>query len=83
MLPPAVRPDWTGIVGVMAKLANVLDHEVEAVGVALAQLAPAGVVRAPPAQPDRAITHVGTACALLAKAIVFELKHRREGEGVI
>src|ERR1051326_4556049 len=79
----AVGTDRAAVVHVMAQLAHVLDHHVDAVGVALAQMPAAGVVGSPPAEPDGAVAHVMPAFALLAEAVVLELKHRGERERVI
>ena len=83
VLALAVRPDRTGIVDVVAQLAHVLDHHVHAVRVALAQMAAAGVVRPLAAQPDGAVADVVAALALLAEAVILELQHGGEGEGVV
>ena len=83
VLALAVGPDRTRIVDVVAQLAHVLDHHVEAVRVALAQMAAAGVVGPLAAEPDRAVAHVVAALALLAEAVVLELQHGGEGEGVV
>ena len=83
VLPLAVGADWTAVVDVVAKLAHVLDHHVDAVGVALAQVAAAGIVGAPAAEPYRAVADVVAAFALLAEAVVLELQHRRERKGVV
>jgi len=79
----AVGPDGARIVGVMAQLAHILDHHVQAVRVAFAEMAAAGVVRPLAAQPDRAIADVVTPLALPAEAVVLELQHGGEGEGVV
>src|SRR3546814_3882762 len=50
VLPSAVGTDGTVVVHVAAELADVLDHHVHAVGVTLAQMAAAGVVRPPAAE---------------------------------
>ena len=54
VLALAVGADRAGIVGVVAQLADVLDHHVHAVRVALAQMAAAGVVGPLAAELDRA-----------------------------
>src|ERR1700730_13599637 len=79
----AVAADRAGIVGVVAQLPHILDHHVDAVGVALAEMAAAGVVWALAAEPDGAVADILPALALLAEAVILELQHRREGEGVI
>src|SRR5215510_15446797 len=79
----AIRPYRTAVVDVMTQLAHVLDHHVHAVRVALAQMPAAGVVRPPSAEADAAVAHVLTAFALFAEAVVFELQHGGEGEGVV
>src|SRR5215813_5132843 len=66
----AVGPDRTGIVHVAAQLAHVLDDHVHAVGVALAEVAPRGVVRTPAAELDDATRDVLTALTLLTEAVV-------------
>src|ERR1043166_9748945 len=81
--PLAVGADRARVVGIVAQLAHVLDHHVDAVGVALAQMATAGVVGASAAEPAAAVAHVIPTFALLAKTVVLELQHRREGERVI
>src|SRR5262249_48087938 len=68
---------------VVAQLAYVFDHHVHAVRVALAQMAAAGVVGAPAPEPDGAVAHVLAAFALPAEAVVLELQHGSEGEGVV
>ena len=83
VLALAVRPDRTAVVDVVAQLAHVLDHHVHAVRVALAQVPAAGVVGALAAEPDGAVADVLAAFALLAEAVVLELQHGREGEGVV
>src|SRR5215469_17383328 len=55
VLAPAVGPDWTAIVRIVAKLADVLDHHGDAVGVALAEMAAGRVVRPPSTKHDGAI----------------------------
>ena len=79
----AVRPDRAGIVDVVAKLADVLDHHVHAVRVALAQMPAGGVVRPLAAQPRDAGGDIFAALALLAEAVILQLQHRGEGERVI
>src|SRR5215203_5592144 len=78
----AVWPHGTGIVGVMAKLAHVLDHHVQPVRITLAEMTAAGVVGPPAAEPDRAVADILPAVALLAEAVALELQHGGEGEGV-
>src|SRR5262249_34935513 len=80
---PAVRADGAAVVDVVAQLAYVFDHHVHAVRVALAQMAAAGVVGAPAPGPDGAVAHVLAAFALPAEAVVLELQHGSEGEGVV
>src|SRR3546814_2367980 len=58
VLPSAVGTDGTVVVHVAAELADVLDHHVHAVGVTLAQMAAAGVVRPPAAEPHCAVRRV-------------------------
>src|SRR3990167_9730655 len=79
----AVGPHGTGIVGIVAELAHILDHHVEAVPITLAEMTAAGVVGPPAADADRAVADIGAAVALLAEAVVLELQHGGEGEGVI
>src|SRR5438045_2240255 len=43
----------------------------------------AGVVGPTAAELDRAVANVFAALALLAEAVILELQHRREGEGVV
>src|SRR5262249_36800040 len=81
--PLAVGTHRAAVVGVVAQLTHVLDHHVDPVGVAFAQMAAAGVVGAAPAEPDGAVAHVVAAFSLLAEAVVLELQHRGEGEGVV
>src|SRR4051812_36715000 len=66
VLSLAVRPHRAEIVHVVAQLPHVLNDHADAVRVPLAQVAAAGVVRAPAAQLDRAVAHVLPALALLA-----------------
>src|SRR3546814_20573562 len=75
VLTSAVGTDGTVVVHVAAELADVLDHHVHAVGVTLAQMAAAGVVRPPAAEPHGAVRHVLPALALLAEAVILELAH--------
>ena len=83
VLALAVGPDGAGVVDVVAQLAHVLDHHVHAVRVALAEMAAAGVVGPPAAELDGAVADVLAALALLAEAVVLELQHGGEGEGVV
>src|SRR5262245_63977426 len=46
-------------------------------------MAAARVVGAPPAEPDRAAADIIAALALLAEAVVLELQHGGECEGVV
>src|SRR6185295_13283972 len=71
VLALAVRPDRAGIVGVVPELPHVLDHHVHAVRIALAEMAAAGVVGSPAAQPHGAVGDVVAALALLAEAVIF------------
>ena len=75
--------DRAVIVDVVAQLADVLDHHVHAVRVALAQMAAARCCSAACRRADRAVADVFAAFALLAEAVILELQHRREGEGVV
>src|SRR5262244_1769418 len=70
------------IVDQAAELAHVLDDHAHAVRVALAEVAAGGVVRSLTAQLDDPARHVGAAFALLAEAVLLELQHGGEGEGV-
>src|SRR5262249_5138592 len=79
----AVGPTRAIVVGVVAELAHILDHHVEAVRVALAEMAAAGVVGSPPAEADGAVADIVPAFAGLAEAVGFELQHRGKGEGVV
>src|SRR5919106_5852664 len=79
----AALADRAIIVDVVAQLAHVLDHHADAVGVALAQMAAAGVVRPPAAEMDDAVAAVGAAFAGLTEAVGLELQERCEGEGVV
>src|SRR5262245_28746329 len=79
----AVGPDRTGIVDVVAQLAHVLDHHVLAVGLALAEMAAARIVGPTAAEANRAVADIGPAIALLAEAVILELQHGGEGEGVV
>src|SRR4051794_5140417 len=83
VLSLAVGPDRTRIVGVVAQLAHVLDHHVDAVRITLAEMAAAGVVGPLAAEANGAVAHVVAALALLAEAVVLELQHGGEGEGVV
>src|SRR5581483_11082262 len=80
---PAVRADGAAVVGVVPQLAHVLDHHAHAVRVALAQMAAAGVVGPPAAEPDGAVADIPAAVALVAEPVVLELQHGGEGEGVV
>src|SRR5688572_9809766 len=79
----AVRTDGAAVVGVVAQLAHVFDHHVHAVRIALALMAAARVVGAPAAQPYGAVADVLAAFALPAEAVILELQHGGEGEGVV
>src|SRR5450755_3092293 len=83
MLAPAIGPDRTAIVRIVAELADVLDHHGNAVGVALAEMATGCVVRPFSTEHDGTVRDIVTALALLAEAVILELQHGGEGEGVI
>ena len=83
MLPPAVRPDRTAIVRIVAELTHVLDHHGDAMGIAFAEMAARRVVRPFSTEHDGAVGDVVAAVALLAEAVILELQHGGEGEGVI
>src|SRR5258708_22664017 len=83
VIPHAVSTDRAGIVGVVAELPDILDHHVDAMGVAFAEVAATGVVGALATEPDGAVADVVAAFALLAEAVILELPHRREAGGVI
>src|ERR1044072_5714425 len=51
--------------------------------IALAEMAAAGVVGPPAAQANGAVGDVVAALALLAEAVILELQHGGEGEGVV
>src|SRR5258705_4751633 len=79
----AVRRSRAGVVHGAPQLAHVLDDHAHAVGVALAEMPARGIVGPLPAQLDDAAGDVGPALALLAEAILLELEHGGEGEGVV
>ena len=58
MLAPAVGADGTGIVGIVAQLADVFDHHVEAMRIALAEMAAAGVVGPAAAEANGAVADI-------------------------
>src|SRR4029079_18860488 len=55
----------------------------DAVGIALTEMAARCVVRPFPAEHDGAVRDVVATLPLLAEAVVLELQHGGEGEGVI
>src|SRR5712691_10197745 len=71
------------VVHAPAELAHVLDDHAHAVRIALAEVAARSVVGPPAAQLDDPARHVRSALALLAEAVLLELEHGREGEGVV
>src|SRR5215472_13444155 len=73
----------TVVVDGAAELAHVLDDHGHAVRVALAQVPSRRIVRPATPELDDPARHVLPALALLAEAVVLELKHGGEGEGVI
>src|SRR5438309_6027123 len=79
----ALRRSRAVVVGGAPELAHVLDHHAHPVSVALAEVTPARVVRASPAQLDGPRRHVGAALALSTEAVLLELEHGREREGVV
>src|SRR4029077_2730654 len=79
----AVAANRARIIGVVAQLAGVLDHHVHAMGVALAEMAAARIIRPLAAELDRTARDIFAALALLAEAVILELQHRREGESVV
>ena len=83
MLPPAIGPDRATIVRIVAELAHVLDHHGDAVGIAFAEMATRRVVRPFSTEHDGAVGDVVAALALPAEAVILELQHGGEGEGVI
>ena len=83
MLPPAVGPGRATIIRIVAELTHVLDHHGDAVGIAFAEMATRRVVRPFPAEHDGAVGDVVAALAFLAEAVILQLQHRGEGEGVI
>src|SRR5205807_1282650 len=83
MLPLAVGANWARIIGIVAQLAGILDHHVHTVSVALAEMAAAGVVGPPAAELNGAARDIFAALAFLAEAVILELQHRRESEGVV
>src|SRR6267142_1578404 len=83
MRAPAIGTERARIVGIVPKLADVLHHHAHTVGVALAQVSAGGVIRTPPTQFDRPARHVRAALALRAEAIILELQHGREREGIV
>src|ERR1043166_1409753 len=83
VLPPAVGPDRTTIIRIMAELTHVLDHHGDAVSIALGVMATRRVIRAFPAEHDGAVGDVVAALAFLAEAVILQLQHGGEGKGVI
>src|SRR5206468_10196909 len=79
----ALGPAGAVVVHEAAELSHVLDDHAHAVGVALAQMAARGVVRPFASELDDAARDVRAALALLAEAVLLELEHGGEGEGVI
>src|SRR6266436_10104839 len=79
----ALGPPRAGVVDLAAELADVLDHHRHAMGVALAEMAARGVVGTAAAQLDDAARDIGPALALLAEAVLLELQHGGEREGVV
>src|SRR5262245_59717240 len=65
------------------ELPDVLDDHRHPVRVALAQVTTRRVVGALASQLDDAARYVSAALALLAEAVLLELEHRRESEGVV
>src|SRR5882757_8878442 len=72
MLAPAIGPDRTAIVRIVAELADVLYHHGDAVGVTLAEVATRCVVRSLSPEHDGTIRDVVAALALLAEAVILE-----------
>src|SRR6185369_1453656 len=66
-----------------AQLAHVLDDHAHPVGVSLAEMPARGVVGTLAAQLDDAARDVGPALALLAEAVLLQLEHGGEGEGIV
>src|ERR1700759_383550 len=58
VLPLAIGPDRTTVVGIVAELADILDHHGDAVGVALAEMSARRVVRPLAAERDGAVRDV-------------------------
>src|SRR6516225_10662321 len=83
VLAPAVGANRAAVVDIVAQLADVFDHHVHAVGVALAQVPAAGIVGPLAAEADGAVADVVPPLALIAEAVIFELQHGGEGEGVV
>src|SRR5262249_42283133 len=83
VLALAVGPDRTGIVYIAAQLAHILDDHIHTVGVALAEMAPRGIVRTTAAELDDATRDVLAALPLLAEAVVLKLQHGGKGEGIV
>ena len=83
MQPLALGPERTGIIDLAAQLANVLDHQIHAVGIALAELAAAGVVGPLGAETGDAAADVVAALALGAEPEVFQREHAGEGKGIV
>src|SRR6266851_6581319 len=79
----ALGPARAVVVGEPTELAHVLDDHAHAVGVALAEVAARCVVGPPAAELDGPARHVLAALALLAEAVLLELEHGGEGEGVV
>src|SRR5438045_8448173 len=58
MLPLAIGPDRTAVVGIVAELTHILDHHGDAMGIAFAEMAARGVVRPFAAEHDGAVGDV-------------------------
>src|SRR5258705_4478767 len=83
VLALAVGSNGTGIVHVAAQLAHVLNDHIHAVGVALAEMAPRGIVRTASAELDDAARYILPAFPLLAEAVVLKLQHGGKGERIV
>ena len=75
--------DRATVVDLAAQLTYVFDDHADPVGVALAQVAAGSVVGPCTAKLDRAGGNIIPAFALFAKAVIFQLQHRRECEGIV